>query len=254
MLRRCVPRVCLVVLCLIGLPRVAQGQGHDKGWIDVNFGAAAAAEREFTSTRVITVSQETGAGSVAYGVPRGGSFDVGAGYMFTARIGVGVSLSGTAHEDTAGLGVSVPHPLFFNASAIDGSVTDRALTRAEGTWHLQIMAVGVDTPRVRVRVFGGPSYLRAEQETITSIGYDQTYQIFGRGNVVEIESFRSETSEATAWGVHVGGDVSVFFNRVVGVGGMVRISRGTAEIADYGGDHDITLGGVQFGGGLRFKF
>lgn len=220
----------------------------------VNFGVAAAAEDSFTSTRVLTISQEAGGGAVAYGVPRGASFDVGGGYMFSPRVGFGVSLSGTAHEDIAGLPVSVPHPIYFNASATDATVTDSALTRTEGAWHLQVMAVAVDTPRVRVRVFGGPSYIRAEQETIDFIRYDQVYQIFGRGNVVDIASYTSSTSVGTAWGLHAGGDLSVFFNRVFGVGAFARVSRATAEIDDYGGPHDIKLGGLQAGGGLRFRF
>ncbi len=220
----------------------------------MNVGVATAAEDSFSSTRVLTIAQERGGGSVAYGVPRGGSFDVGGGYMFSRRVGLGVSLAGTAHEDIAGLAVSVPHPLVFNASATDATVTDSALTRTEGAWHIQAMAVAVDTPRVRVRVFGGPSYIRAEQQVIDGIKYDQAFQVFGRGNVVDITSYTSTKSVGTAWGFHAGGDVSVFFNRVVGVGGFARLSRATTEIDDYGGAHDIKLGGLQAGAGLRLRF
>ena len=58
----------------------------------------------------------------------------------------------------------------------------------------------------------------------------------------------------TGWGFHGGGDLSVFFTRVFGLGGSVRLSRGTASISDYGGTHDITTGGLQINGGLRFRF
>lgn len=229
-------------------------QDYERGWVDVNFGVAIAAEDSFSSTRVITISQEAGGGSVAYSVPRGGSFDVGGGYMFSPRVGLGVSLAGSAHEGVAGLAISVPHPLFFNASATDATATDTALTRTEGAWHIHAMLVAVETPRVRLRVFGGPSYFRAEQETVDFIRYNQAYQFFGRGNAVDIASFTSSKSVGNAWGVHAGADLSVFFNRVFGVGALVRVSRGSAEIADYGGAHDIKVGGVQLGGGLRLKF
>lgn len=229
-------------------------QTFEKGWIDVNFGAATAAQDEFSSTRIITVSQEAGGGSIAYSLPRGGSFDVSGGYMFTKQLGLGVSLAGTAHEDTAGLAISIPHPLFFNSSALDATVTNGTLMRAEGAWHIDAMLIAVQTPRVRLRVFGGPSYFRAEQDVVGGIKYDQVFQLFGRGNVVDITSYDTETSVGTGWGAHAGVDVAVFFTRVFGLGANVRVSRGSVEIDDYGGAHTVKAGGVQSGGGLRLKF
>lgn len=242
--------VLSVTLC----SATGSAQDYDKGWVDVNVGVATAAEDSFTSTRVLVISQEVGGGSVAYSVPRGATFDVGGGYMFSRKAGFGVSLAGTAHEDAAGLAISVPHPLVFNASATDATVTNGPLTRAEGAWHLHGMFVVASTPRLRLRVFGGPSYFRAEQEVVDTIRYDQAYQFFGRGNVVDIRSFDSSKSVGTGWGLHAGTDFSVFLNRVVGLGTSLRVSRGTVEIADYGGRHDIKVGGVQVSGGLRLKF
>jgi hypothetical protein len=242
----------LSLVCMVAGSALAQD--YEKGWVDVNFGAANAAEKEYTSTRVITISQELGGGAVAYDLPRGGAFDVGGGYMFNRYAGLGVSLAGTAHEDTAGLAVSVPHPFFFNASATDATVTNGALTRTEGAWHIQAMLVPVQSAHVRVRVFGGPSYFRVEQETVTGIKYDQVYQLFARGNVVDITSYTTQKSVGTAWGFHGGGDVDAFFNRVFGVGFAVRVSRATVKIDDYGGPADRKAGGVQIGGGLRLKF
>jgi hypothetical protein len=240
------------VVLLTAIPAFAQD--YDRGWVDVDFGAANAAQRSYTSAKIVTVSQEAGGGAVAYSLPRGGSFDVGGGFMFSQHIGVGVSLAGTAHKDTAGLAISVPHPLYFNASATDASVTSGTLSRAEGAWHIELMIVALQTPHARIRVFGGPSYFRAQQDTVTAIKYSQQYQLLGLGNVVHITSYDTTSSEATAWGVHGGVDASVFFNRVFGLGAIVRVSRGTASIADYGGAHDVKLGGVQVGGGLRLKF
>ncbi|MGE3178753.1 MAG: hypothetical protein AB7O32_14890 [Vicinamibacterales bacterium] len=226
----------------------------DKGWVDVTFGTATAAEDAYTSTAIRIIDQEAGGGSVAYGLPRGASFDVGGGYMFSRRVGVGISLAGTAHEDTAGLAVSVPHPLYFDASAMDAGVTDGTLTRAEGAWHLHAMLVAAETRRIRVRVFGGPSYFLARQDVVTAITYDQRYQVFGRGNQVDINGVRTAEREGTGWGWHAGGDVSWFFSRVAGIGALVRVSGGSVAIDDYGGRADRKVGGVQMGGGLRLRF
>ena len=239
----------------VASPVAAQGSGAwEKGWIDVNFGTASAAENEYDSIYVTTLFQEAAGFGAGYSLPRGGSFDVGGGYMFTPRIGIGVSLAGTAHEDHAALAISIPHPFVFNASAEDATTTTGTLTRAEGAWHVGAMLVAVQTPRFRVRLFGGPSYFRAEQDIISNIRYSQVYQIFGRTNGVDITTYETEKAVGTGWGGHVGGDVSVFFNRVVGVGMMVRVSRASVDIDDYGGEESRKVGGVQFGGGLRLKF
>lgn len=254
MIRLAMTTMAVVVVGVLAGATSASAQTWDKGWVDVNFGVAAAAETDYSSARVLTISQESGGGAVAYSVPRGGSFDVGGGYMFSPRIGLGVSLAGTAHEDTAGLAISVPHPRFFNASAMDATVTREPLTRAEGAWHIHPMLVAVQTPRLRVRLFGGPSFFRAEQQVVTTIRYDHVYQLFNVGNVVDITTYDSEKRTGSGWGLHAGGDVSVFFNRVVGVGAVLRVSRGSVTIQDYGGDEERRTGGVQFGGGLRLKF
>jgi hypothetical protein len=224
----------------------------DKGWIDVNFGVAVAAEKEYSSDFVFTRSLENGVGLALYTLPTGASFDFGGGYMFTRYVGVGISFGGTAHEDTVGLGLTVPHPNFFNEPGIGVNVTDKPLMRVEGARHIQLMAVPWQTQRLRLRVFGGPSHFRAEQEVITNIRYIQT--TLGRANLINITSYDSEKSLGTGWGAHVGADFSVFSTRVVGVGGGVRISRGTVQFEDYGGFDDRKVGGVQAGGGLRLKF
>jgi hypothetical protein len=224
----------------------------DKGWVDVNFGVAVAAEKEYSSDFVFTRSLETGVGLALYTLPTGASFDFGGGYMFTRYLGAGISFGGTAHEDTVGLGLSVPHPNFFDEDGLDVEVTDKPLMRIEGARHIQLMAVPWQTPRLRLRVFGGPTYFLVKQDTITNIRYTQT--TLGRINLVNITSYDSQTSEGSGWGAHVGADFSLFFTRVVGVGGGVRISRGTVQFEDYGGFDDRKVGGVQASGGLRLKF
>ncbi|MGE0449757.1 MAG: outer membrane beta-barrel protein [Vicinamibacterales bacterium] len=234
--------------------RPGAAQTNAKGWVDVNLGVAIASDGEFSSTRLATIAEETASATATYNLPRGASFDVGGGYMFSNLIGVGVSLSGTAHEDPAGLSVNVPHPLYFNAFGSDTATTDAALRRTEGAFHIQAMLVALDTGRARVRFFGGPSYFTVEQDTITNIRYQQTFQILNRGNSVSITEYDTQRSEGTGWGVHAGADASFFFNRIVGLGMLVRYSRATVSIDDYGGPQDVRAGGVQVGGGLRLRF
>jgi hypothetical protein len=58
------------------------------------------------------------------------------------------------------------------------------------------------------------------------------------------------------WGFHVGGDVNVFFNRVIGLGWFAKYSQGSVEVFDplSGEDWQLRTGGFQSGGGLRLRF
>ncbi|MPZ17554.1 MAG: hypothetical protein GEV06_06550 [Luteitalea sp.] len=238
---------------------VSAQPSFERGWIDVNIGIAGAAEdsRGIRGTRIVNL--EEAAFDVTYRRPRGADFDFGGGFMFTPLFGAGVSFTGTAHQDPADLAIRIPHPIWANAFGNASGETGQRLEHTEGGVHLQAMAaLPLPNDRVRVRVFGGPTFFRAKTEVVTEIRYDQVYQIFGPGNAVEISEYDSVSIEETGWGFHGGGDVSVFFTRVVGVGGFARFSRGEVTIDDSrvlaNSPTDLKVGGFQAGGGLRLKF
>jgi hypothetical protein len=239
-------------VCVLAVPSFAQ---DERAWVDVNFGIAGAAEDTLSRSAEIPLFSELATFGAVYSNPRGADFDLGGGYMLTPVVGLGVSLQGTAHQDVPGLAIRIPHPLQFNAHASDVSIGTRNLTRGEGSFNIQAMIVATpNSERVRVRFFGGPTFFRVTQDTIDDILYDQAYQILGPGNVVDITDFAFSESEGTGWGFHGGADIAVFFNRVVGIGGFARMSRGTVELVDAGGVFESKAGGFQTGGGLRFKF
>lgn len=246
--------VCVVAVCLA---RVAEAQDQ-RVWVDVNVGVAASAASEESFSFSGPLFGETSALAASYPKPStGAAFDVGAGYMFAPRVGVGISFSGAAHDDEIGLGISVPHPFFFNASATDGSVTSDKLTRTEGATHLQVMVVPLHTDRLRVRVFGGPSFFRYKADMVQDIEFSQVASLLSRANTVTITGYQSEEAKANGWGIHGGADVSWFFSRVVGVGGFARYARGSVslDVEPLSEEQqDITVGGLQAGGGLRLRF
>jgi hypothetical protein len=133
--------------------------------------------------------------------------------------------------------------------------------RTEGGVNVQAMFVPLQTDRLRVRVFGGPTYFRVKQDAVHTIEYFQVWTLLPTTNTVDVTSFDGEEVEEQGWGFHAGGDVSVFFNRIVGIGGFARFSRANVDlpnsIAITSVDADtveIKAGGFQIGGGLRLKF
>ena len=110
--------------------------------------------------------------------------------------------------------------------------------------------------KVRVRVFAGPTYFRYSADMVSDINITQSASPYYPANDVEITGYDSVTTEGTGWGFHVGGDVSYFFSRVVGVGGFGRYSYGKVTVSEPMSeiDQEIVVGGFQLGGGLRLRF
>lgn len=233
----------------------------ERGWIDVNIGVAVAAEDTFSMKADGFLFDEPANFGAAYSLPRGAEFDFGGGFMFNPVVGVGVSFTGTAHEDLAVLSAHIPHPIIANVYADDTAQTDQVLQRIESGVNVQAMIVAAQTPRFRFRVFGGPTYFRVQQDAVTDIRYDQAFLFLLPVNAIEITEFDHRRIEGTGWGFHGGADASFFFTRVVGVGGIARFSHGSVDLENtldtaIGGDSvvNVKAGGFQVGGGLRLKF
>jgi hypothetical protein len=249
--------VVVLVVGTFGLSQPAAAQATTpRGWVDVNFGIAVPAQGDFRVSGTEIIFDELATSRADFRLPQGASFDFGGGAMVTPRLGLGVSFTGTAHRDVAELRIEIPHPFFFNAHAADVRDTAEPLVRAESGTHLQVMLVAHDRDRVRVRLYGGPSFVRVRQESVDTIIFTQVFGIFTTFNSVTIEAFEPRTVEASGWGIHAGADVAYFLTRVVGLGGFVRVVRATVELPNTlgSGRVPVTAGGVQTGGGLRLSW
>jgi outer membrane protein with beta-barrel domain len=251
-------RSALAFVCVLSVASPVAAQS--KGWIDVNFGAAASAQKSVTAeANFDDGSGELATSRVNYSSPTGASFDFGGGYMFSRVLGVGVQFTGTAHRDNADLFVRIPHPRFFNAHATDSDVTDQQLDRVEGGVNLSLVAaIPTKNTNLTVRFYGGPTYFRLKADAINGIQYSQQFGLFTTTNVVDIQTWSAEEVEETAWGYHAGADLGFFFSNHFGIGGFARVSRGTVTFSpsefDVDEDLDVKVGGFQAGGGLRIRF
>lgn len=158
-------RVVMVLGLVVMQSSLALAQGastFERGWVDVNLGLAVAAEDGYGVQVQRVIHQEQATFEADYRFPTGASFDFGGGVMLTRLVGVGVSFAGTAHQDTATVRATIPHPTRFNVPATDEAETAGQLTKAEGVVHLQLMLATAPSDRLRLRVFGGPSYFRVK--------------------------------------------------------------------------------------------
>lgn len=252
-LRSNVRQVALAVLAMAALlPMNAAAQ--ERLWFDVNFGVAFPTDKEFSTSSTRTIFAEPADFSVHYEARKGFIFDVGAGFMFTPQIGAGVSVSSSKHKGTPFLSARIPHPFLFDRHGSATAEGDTDLERTETSLHLQAMFVVYESDISRIRVFGGPTYIRVENETVENFIYTQQFTTVPPTNNITITDYSINACECTGWGFHVGGDYSYFFTPNVGVGGIARFSRAKVEPVDYSGAFDLDAGGFSVGGGLRVKF
>lgn len=236
-----------------------QPRGFARGWIDVNVGVAVAADSRYGSVFERLSFGEPARFTADYHSPAGAAVDIGAGVMFTPMFGLGINFTGTAHQDNADLGISIPHPIWPDTYASDGAPTEGKLARSEGGAHIQAMFVSRISDRVDARVFGGPSYFRLQQDAVSNIVYAHDFILLLPVHEVDIRRYdteRIEFDDGGGWGFHVGADLNVFFSRVVGLGLFAKYMRGTVEVFDplSRADRTFTTGGFQTGGGLRLRF
>jgi hypothetical protein len=235
--------------------------GDKKVWVDVNLGGARSAQGAQAFSFATTVFRETATFASAYRQPsRGLDFDFGGGYMFTPMLGLGLSVTGTGDKNAAGLAATIPHPTILNAAATGAGVTSTELERAEGALNIQVAVVPrmskVLGDRTSLRVFAGPTYFRLNRQMVDVVRYTQQVSVLTSLNIVSIGGSDLRVVEGTGWGFHGGADVGYFFSRYAGVGGTLRFSRGSVEMAEPLSEKPakMTTGGMQFGGGVRLRF
>ena len=106
-------------------------------------------------------------------------------------------------------------------------------------------------PIVRIHLFGGPTWFNAAQDLVSEITFDQAYPY----DAVTYSGANVGEGAASAIGAHAGADVAYYFSDRIGVGGMVRFSRGSVELDSADGGTAVSnVGGVHTSGGLRIRF
>jgi hypothetical protein len=251
-----------VAMCLWGLAARAEAQPgtFERIWIDVD-AAVAMAPADPAMHAAVAQPVELAELDVRYQLPRSAALDVGAGFMLTRRVGVGLSVGATVHEHSAEMSLRIPHPFFPNTFATDLAETDLVMQRIERTVGLHAMVVPLQRRRLRLRLYGGPTLFRMSQDAVSDIFYNHFYFVRFPTNGVEITNYDLRRVSGTGWGLHGGADASVFFTRVLGVGGFARYARGAVDFENtlatsLGQTQRVSVkaGGAEVGAGLRLKF
>jgi hypothetical protein len=178
--------------------------------------------------------------------------DLGGFIDVWARLSVGASYAQTQGSDTTAVTGTVPHPILSSSDRTIAAET-LDLAREERSVHIHAAWL-IDLPidKFDMRVMGGPSYFNLTQGVVTGVVVSEA----GSPPFQAVNVDRIATGQVikNAWGGHAGVDVSYMFMPSVGVGGFVRFARGTVSLPTGDTDVSVTVGGLQIGGGARFRF
>lgn len=256
---RCFRRLVPVAVAMLNvgalavavLPVAAQ-PSEARGFITVNGGLQAAVADFSDSIALEHALFGPEAGEVATRYRGGGDtlFDVGGGVRLSRQLAVGVSVSRYSHEDEGSVIGRLPHPFFFDRPR-QIAATAMGFGRDELATHVQVLWVIPAGQSVDITLFGGPTVFNVTQELVTSVTFDQEYPY----NDATFTGVSRQQRSAVTTGFHAGADVAFYFSNWVGVGGMVRFSRGSVDLgAPAGGVVAVDVGSIQTSGGLRLRF
>ena len=244
--------ISVFLLAATARPALAQSAAA-RGFLSINGGLQTASSDFSDSVRFghALFGPEDGSFDASYPVDDDTGFDVGGGASGSgATWRWAPTFRCSRARATPALPVSCRiRSGFDRLRAING--TAAGLARTETAVHVQAQWVVPVGRSIAITLFGGPTWFNVTQDLVTGITFDQSYPYdaaaFSGANV-------GEQSVSTV-GAHAGADVAYYFSERIGIGGTVRISRGSVEFDSPDGDAvENDVGGVHTTAGLRIRF
>jgi hypothetical protein len=242
--------VALFVVATVGAtPAAAQSQGQPRFEISANVGAQIGGSKFTESAAFPSNGGEIATVTVNHDVKTAFGFNLGAAVRIVPHFWMGVQYATADTTPTASVTAAIPHPILFNVPrTVEGSVDKAA--HNERNVHLDFIyalpATGLD-----VKIMGGPTFFSLKQDFVSHVAVNETFPF-------DTATFASATTKRlsdTAVGFNAGLDISHALSSHVAVGALIRYSRASMTFADPDiGRQTVKAGGLEAGGGVRFRF
>jgi opacity protein-like surface antigen len=240
----------VLVSAIAGItPAAAQSPSNARVEISANVGAQTGTSTFTTSNTLASNGGENETITVDHGVKTALLFSVGAAVRLVPRFWVGVQYGMTEMKPSASITAVIPHPILFNAPrTVEGSVNDVA--HNEQNVHVALM-YALPVHAVDVKVMGGPTFFKLKQDFVSGVTINETYPF-------DTATFASATTKQlseTAVGFNAGVDISRPLSSNVGIGALIRYSRGDVKFDHPDiGQQTVKAGGFEVAGGVRVRF
>jgi hypothetical protein len=236
------------LMLAIATPAAAQ-PGTGKVVASINVGVQAA-PTSLSDSFSFERNVETATVNVKYPMKAAALLDGGVGVRLWRHVGAGIAVSHTSRNGSAMIDASIPHPFVFDQPrVVSGEQSD--ITHAETAVHIQVLYSIPVKRTLTLLLSAGPSRLSVEQELVTDIKYDETYPY----DVATFAGALTHRAKASVTGFNAGADLRWMFTKSIGLGGLVRFTRGTVDLETQDNRRlPLRAGGVHAGGGLRIVF
>jgi len=241
------PAVFVVAAAAVA-PAAAQSPSPARIEISANVGAVTGGST-FSESEAFPVNAETETVTVSHGSKTSVGFNVGGAVRIAPQLWVGVQYAMADAKPGGSITASVPHPLLFNAPrTVKGSLSNVA--HNEHNVHVDVM-YALPLHAVDVKVMAGPTFFTVKQDFVSAVAINETYPF-------DTATFASATTTRLskgAVGFNAGADVSRALSPHLGVGAIVRYSRGDVKFSGSGvTQQTVKAGGVEAAGGVRIRF
>ena len=220
-------------------PAFAQTLAANSIFIDVN-GAGQTQSRTINTSTSVPIYGETAVINAAQKITSGPIFDISGGYRVWRGLSVAVGFSTFSRTSNGALIASIPSPIAFNRP-LTVTASSSGLKHTELGTHVMAVWFFPITDKIDVDVFGGPSFIRLNQDVTTASVATGTQNL----NVT------TNRQTATAKGGNGGINASYLFSRHYGIGLFMRYAGGSVDLPAAS---NMKVGGFQAGGGLRLRF
>jgi opacity protein-like surface antigen len=227
-----------------------QGPLGGKVFVSVNFGIQVG-DNSLDRTSTFDLYEETATVDISQTINNGAFFDFSGAYKFRDNLGFGMAYDFVSNSGDGTVSGSLPHPeLFDQPRTFTASADD--LAHSENAFHFMAVWFVPFTDKVDFTISAGPSVFSVKQELIRGVTFSEIPPNF---TSVTIDSVEVVELRDSAWGFNIGADMTYALTPSIGVGALIRYSHGTVEfnVSDTQ-TADVTAGGFQIGGGVRFKF
>jgi hypothetical protein len=189
-------------------------------------------------------------------VPTAVTYDLGLAVRLWRGLHAGAAVSMFDDKNGSGtVSARVPHPLQFNKPrTVTGDVPNA--TRREVGQHLMFGWNVKTAGDVEFLLFAGPSIITTDQLVVRGLTFALDKEVFPFDELA-FPPVESETLRENVMGYNVGVDMAWRFARNVGVGLLLRFSEGKQAFTPTPSGSspvEVTVGGLQAGGGLRLHF
>lgn len=236
------------VICFTVVP-VAEAQTTawgTNGYISLN-GLYESRTSTIATTTTPTINQEPARLTTTAELARGPVYDLTVGGRIKGHLGIGFGFAYREQNAQGRVVGEVPHPFYFDQPRqLDATLP---LDHKDFAVHMHAMWLLPISPTFQMAVFAGPTWFQIKQQSMTDARIQDEYP----HDTVSLAESAGPLQTSSRWGLNAGVDASHFFSRYVGVSGLVRYSRSNLNL----GGSDTTsfeVGGLQVGGGLRFRY